>query len=54
VLIFFVGLFANLAEGFLFDGREIREDRIPDIYPYLSGLENLQLCGRLRSMPERP
>ena len=49
----------------LFDGRDIREDRIeykrrlgyvpeiPYIYPYLSGLEYLQLCGRLRSMAER-
>lgn len=49
----------------LFDGRDIHEDRIeykrrlgyvpeiPYIYPYLSGLEYLQLCGRLRSMPEK-
>src|SRR5580658_8497650 len=50
----------------LFDGRDIRDDRIafrriigyvPEeahLYSYLSGLEYLQLVGRLRGMEEEP
>ena len=50
----------------LFDGREIREDRkafraafgyVPEeahVYTHLSGLEYLQLIGRLRGMEEAP
>jgi ABC-2 type transport system ATP-binding protein len=55
------------AEGeILFDGRNVKEDpvaykrrigyvpEIPQLYPFLSGLEYLQLIGRLRSLsPEK-
>ena len=49
----------------LFDGHRITDDliafkqrlgyvpEIPYLYPYLSGLEYLQLAGRLRAMPDR-
>ena len=49
----------------LFDGRNIANDliaykrrlgyvpEIPYLYPYLSGIEYLQLAGRLRAMPDR-
>ena len=49
----------------LFDGRDIADDliaykrrlgyvpEIPYLYPYLSGIEYLQLAGRLRAMPDR-
>lgn len=49
-----------------FDGRDIKEQLIeykrrlgyvpeePYIYPHLSGLEYLQLVGRLRGLPEKP
>jgi len=58
------GLLEPTQGQILFQGRNINEDlieykrrlgyvpEIPYIYPYLSGLEYLQLCGRLRSMPE--
>jgi ABC-2 type transport system ATP-binding protein len=58
------GLLEPTQGQILFQGRNITEDlieykrrlgyvpEIPYIYPYLSGLEYLQLCGRLRSMPE--
>src|ERR1035441_6632777 len=53
------------SEGtFLFNGREVREDPLtfkqqlgyvpeePNLYGYLTGLEYLQLAGRLRGMEE--
>ena len=59
------GLLEPTRGEILFDGRNIQNDlagykrrlgyvpEIPYLYPYLSGLEYLQLVGRLRSMPEQ-
>lgn len=58
------GLIVPSQGQILFQGQDIAQDRIgfkrrlgyvpeiPYIYPHLSGLEYLQLCGRLRGMPE--
>jgi ABC-2 type transport system ATP-binding protein len=60
-----IGLLEPSAGHILLDGRDIRSDRIgyrrqlgyvpeePNLYPYLSGKEYLELVGRLRSIPER-
>ncbi len=60
------GLLEPSAGKVLFEGRDIREDRsafrallgyVPEeaqVYTHLSGLEYLQLVGRLRGMGERP
>ena len=59
------GLLHPSEGGILLDGESIDDDwiaykrrlgyvpEIPYIYPYHSGLEYLQLAGRLRAMPER-
>ena len=59
------GLLEPSAGHILLDGRDIRSDLIgyrrqlgyvpeePNLYPYLSGREYLELVGRLRSIPER-
>jgi ABC-2 type transport system ATP-binding protein len=59
------GLLEPTAGHILLDGRDIRSDLIgyrrqlgyvpeePNLYPYLSGREYLELVGRLRSIPER-
>jgi ABC-2 type transport system ATP-binding protein len=59
------GLLEPSGGSILFEGRDIRADLIgyrkhlgyvpeePDLYPYLSGKEYLELVGRLRSIPER-
>ncbi len=59
------GLLEPTAGGIFFCGRDIHADLIgfrrrlgyvpeePQLYPYLSGKEYLELVGRLRSIPER-
>jgi ABC-2 type transport system ATP-binding protein len=58
------GLLEPTRGHILYRGRDIREDLVayrkhlgyvpeePQLYPYLSGLEYLQLVGRLRSIPQ--
>lgn len=60
-----IGLVEPSDGRILFDGRSIREDLAgfqsrlgyvpeePNVYPFLSGREYLQLVGRLRGMPRR-
>jgi ABC-2 type transport system ATP-binding protein len=60
-----IGLLEPSAGHILLDGRDIRLDMIgyrrqlgyvpeePNLYPYLSGREYLELVGRLRSIPEQ-
>ena len=60
-----IGLLEPSAGHILVDGRDIRSDLMgyrrqlgyvpeePNLYPYLSGREYLELVGRLRSIPER-
>ena len=60
------GLLDPSAGEIRFDGHKITDDligykrrlgyvpEIPYLYAYLSGLEYLQLAGRLRAMPDRP
>ena len=58
------GLLAPTRGHIFYQGRDIREDLVawrkhlgyvpeePQLYPYLSGLEYMQLVGRLRSIPQ--
>ena len=59
------GLLDPSAGEILFDGQNIKKDlvaykrrigyvpELPQLYPFLSGLEYLQLIGRLRSLPQQ-